>query len=62
MLQVSINYRGKFSCNGTYRIPALKGVSVNYSGNSLCDERTYQPYMEHQRTTDKSSYDDERMY
>ena len=23
-------------------------ASVNYSGNSLCDERTYQPYMEHQ--------------
>ena len=23
-------------------------VSVNYSGNSLFDERTYQPYMEHQ--------------
>jgi len=22
------------------------GVSVNYTGNSSCDERTYQPYME----------------
>ena len=23
-------------------------ASVNYSGNSSCDEHTYQPYMEHQ--------------
>ena len=23
-------------------------VSVNYSSNTLCDESTYQPYMEHQ--------------
>ena len=26
---------------------ALYGASVNYSGNSSGDERTYQPYMEH---------------
>ena len=33
------------------RLPALKGASVNYSSNSSCDERTYQPYMERQETT-----------
>ena len=26
-------------------------MSVNYSGNSLCDECTYQPYMECQEFT-----------
>ena len=32
-------------------IPALNGMSVNYCGNSLCDECTYQPYMECQEFT-----------
>ena len=31
-------------------MPALYGVPINYSGKSLCDERTYQPYMEFQLT------------
>ena len=26
-------------------------VPVNYHGNSLCNKRTYQPYMERQETT-----------
>jgi len=28
-------------------MPALHRASVNYTGNSLHDKHTYQPYMEH---------------
>ena len=31
-------------------VPALYGVSVNYSGNSSCYECIYQSYMERQYT------------
>ena len=29
-------------------VPTLYGVSENYSGNPLCDEHMYQPYMKRQ--------------
>ena len=35
----------------TYSYTSVKGAPVNYSGKSSCDERMYQPYMEHQETT-----------
>ena len=45
---LSVNHAGVFFVWWTYA-PALYRVPVNYSGKSLCDECTYQPYMEFQK-------------